>query len=105
MTPEKQEAILQAAIDTWGVNSQMMMAFGECGEFVALAGRHVQGRLTPEAIIDEIADVTIMMRQMAKIYGLRAVEQRIEYKLLRLQLRIDTCEIAEVIEVSADSKE
>lgn len=89
MTELEQEEILQRAIDTWGRHEQEQMAIGECGEFLALFGRKVQGRLTREAMVDEIADVTIMMRQMARIYGEDLVKVRIQYKLRRLEEKLN----------------
>ena len=87
--PPAADAILRKALDTWGEFEQEQMAFGECGEFVALAGRKVQGRMTAEAMVDEIADVTIMMRQMAHLYGLGLVHERIQYKLNRLTAKLE----------------
>ncbi|WP_306600739.1 hypothetical protein [Geothrix sp. 21YS21S-2] len=83
------DAILHKALKTWGQHEQEQMAFGECGEFVALAALKVQGRLTTEAVVDEIADVTIMMRQMAHLYGLAQVEERIRFKLDRLAKKLE----------------
>lgn len=78
---DKHKAIMEKAVETWGVEDQFMMAIGECGEFVTLAGRHVQGRLDKEQIIDEVADVLVMMHQMALIYGEQEVRDRIEFKM------------------------
>lgn len=72
---------LHAIVARYGPESQWAMALGECGEFIALEGRRIQGRLKPCDVIDEIADVTIMMRQMALIYGAEKVEARVKYKL------------------------
>lgn len=80
---------LDQAIATWGLYEQKQMAVGECGEFLALYGKEVQGRALPEHYHDEIADVMIMMEQMAKIYGYEQVLARKEYKMARLQVRID----------------
>jgi len=81
MIDEEDLHILDSAIETWGKFSQFQMAFGECGEFIALAGRIVQDRATNEEIIDEVADVTIMMRQIAISVGEDAVRKRIKYKM------------------------
>lgn len=82
------DQLLRMAIEKWGSGPQTQMAFGECGEFVTLAGKMAQGRATAEDVIDEIADVTIMMRQMALLYGLSGVERRIAFKLDRLQKKL-----------------
>lgn len=87
MITEKQRQILQRAVDLYGHESQIQMAFGECGEFITLAGRRVQGRMKPQDMISEIADVIITMHQMAMIHGEDAVKAEIESKLCRLNLQ------------------
>ncbi len=64
------------------------MAFGECGEFVTLAGRMVQGRASEEDFIDEIADNILMMAQMRRMFGEEKVDARLAYKMDRLKSRI-----------------
>lgn len=81
---EVTENMFVKATETWGDDAQWAMAIGECGEFVTLEGLRVQGRLTDEKVIDEIADVIIMMLQMRKRFGEGAVDERIKYKLNRL---------------------
>lgn len=87
---EEQHKILDAAIQTWGEQAQEAMAVGECGEFIALQGRKAQGRTTPEDWVSEIADVYIMMEQMAKMHGYLTVQQAIDYKLNRLKARLES---------------
>jgi hypothetical protein len=42
-----------------------------------------------DKIVDEIADVTIMMEQLALIYGYGDVQRRIKFKHDRLAERVD----------------
>lgn len=87
-TPE-QDAILADAFKTWGYDSQLQMAFGECGEFIALAGRIKQGRCTEDDMVSEIADVTIMMRQIGKMFfHEERIQAMIDYKMDRLAKRL-----------------
>ncbi len=83
------DRILKRAIAVYGSESQIQMAFGECGEFVALAGKAAQGRLIAEDWIDEIADVTILMAQMRNIFGPELVDERIFFKMNRLETRLN----------------
>lgn len=80
--------VYEAAIEQWGVHAQKMMAVGECGEFLAEFGREVQGRSSPEKMIDEIADVMIMMNQMAMIYGEDEVRKRIDVKVNKVKTKL-----------------
>ena len=88
------ERVLLSAIETLGVDSQIEHMIEEAGELIVAImelkrnkGKH-KGRVS--AVIDEIADVYIMIHQMALIFGVEAVQQRIEYKMQYLsQLIID----------------
>jgi NTP pyrophosphatase (non-canonical NTP hydrolase) len=79
-----QIATLNNALETWGKHEQEQMAVGECGEFLTLFGRKVQGRATDEDFIEEIADVMVMMEQMALIYGYDQVQYAVDHKMRRL---------------------
>jgi hypothetical protein len=80
--------VLRSAILTWGETDQFNMAFGECGEFVALCGRRAQGRATKEDFRSEIADVIIMMAQMREIFGPEKVDAMINFKIDRLKQKL-----------------
>lgn len=88
---EEQDKTLHVALTVWGRAAQEAMAIGECGEFLALQGKRAQGRATSEDWISEIADVMIMMEQMAKIHGYDEVQKMVEYKMNRLRLRLESC--------------
>lgn len=83
-----QRTVLLGAVQAWGIESQFQMAFGECGEFVALAGRRAQGRATDEEFISEIADVIVMMAQMREKFGPKRVDAMVDFKIDRLKGRI-----------------
>ena len=80
--------VYETALNTWGIPAQKMMAVGECGEFLAEIGREVQRRSSQEKMIDEIADVMVMMNQMAMIYGEDAVRERIKYKIEKVKNKL-----------------
>lgn len=86
---EDHKKLFQRAISTWGEESQKMMAVGECGEFLAEFGRMVQNRSSSEKMVDEIADVIIMMNQMALMFGEDAVRERIKFKLSKITAKLD----------------
>lgn len=80
------------AIRVWGEESQTQMAIGEIGEFLTTFGRLAQKRCTKEDVIDEIADVIIMMTQMALINGEEAVKERIRVKIAKIKGRLEKYE-------------
>ena len=76
--------ILEQAIVHYGKTAQLAVAIGEIGELLTVIGRDAQGRATEEDWIDEIADVTIMLRQLAIMIGVEETEARVEAKIARL---------------------
>lgn len=84
-------SIYEKALNKWGVTSQIGMMQEECIE-LALAIRKMErngGGEGLEDVIDEIADVTIMTRQMELVPGWKEkIDERIAFKLGRLNNRI-----------------
>ena len=90
-----EDIVLSEALTRWGDESQMGMAIEEAAEFIValrkcsrVGGREVSADAN-KAVIDEIADITIMARQMALIFGVAEVDQRIKYKIDRLKTRLE----------------
>ena len=83
------EDLLQEALDTWGEDAQIMMALEECGELITALTQYWRGRKTKEEVAEEIADVSIMMRQMRLIFGYQIVNEIEAGKLVRLKKRLD----------------
>ena len=85
---EKEELYLKA-IDTWGQMPQINMVNEECGELITSLARYLRGRDTADDVITEIADVSIMMEQMAVLFGKEQFEKEKERKLQRLKERLE----------------
>jgi len=82
--------ILQDAVDLWGSESQICMAAEEAGELITALmkfGRRRNGT-TAEEVIDEIADVYVMLKQLELIFDDERIKDRYQYKLRRLKERI-----------------
>jgi len=86
------DAILDQAIQTWGVDAQVEMLLEECIE-LSLAIQKLK-RLRGDKqqkfdnLIDELADVKIMMRQAEKIFPLELINLRVDFKMNRLKERL-----------------
>lgn len=81
-----EEEIYQAAINRWGVDAQIAMTMGECGELIAeLNRRFVQNRDNLENVYGEIADVEIMLGQLRFILGDQPIDSAKQAKLERLK--------------------
>lgn len=77
------------AVHHYGAEHQKKKAIEEMGELITAISREQDGRATPEQVITEIADVQIMMRQLAIIYGADKVVKEIDRKQRRLLRRMD----------------
>lgn len=90
MSKKEEHEVLQKAIDTWGILSQVMMVFEECGELISILAKAHRGRAENNAaIITEIADVSIMVEQMALYFGYDEYLAERERKLERLKERLN----------------
>jgi len=86
---ESEVKIMQTAFERWGLNAQAGQAIEECAELIVVLQKYINRTLKPdiETILDEIADVEVMLAQMRIILGINdnALRRRIEYKLERLE--------------------
>lgn len=82
------QEIYRQAVEEYGIEPQRKMAIEEMAELTNALMKQDRGRNTEADVIEEIADVTIMMQQLAIIYGPSAVQEQIEYKTQRLALRL-----------------
>lgn len=77
------------AVNHYGPEHQKKKAVEEMGELITALMREQDNRATPEEVITEIADVQIMIRQLAIIYGLDKVAEEMQRKQRRLLRRMD----------------
>jgi NTP pyrophosphatase (non-canonical NTP hydrolase) len=84
------QELYELALDKYGVENQLNQLQEECAELIVAVNKH---RRTPfndiKVIIDECADVLIMIDQIANIYDIEDdIEDRIQFKLNRLKERL-----------------
>lgn len=84
MTKE-QEQQCRAILAHFGAGTQKKKCIEECAELIDAILKQESARTTYNDVCSEIADVMIMCRQMAYIYGEREVEDEITRKLERTQ--------------------
>ena len=87
---EAEIQIMQAALDQWGLNAQVGQTVEECAELIVALQKYVNRTPQPgrvENILDEIADVEMMLAQMRLVLSIddNALRNRIEYKFERLK--------------------
>lgn len=80
--------LLNKAIEMWGNDAQLEMIIEECIELALAIQRLKRKKGDSEQkiadVIDEIADVKIMVRQGELIFGSEAVNERVDFKMKRL---------------------
>lgn len=88
MTRTEQEKIMKKALDHYGVDAQIDKCIEECAELINALCKYKQKRCQEHDVITEIADVTIMMWQMADVFGYEKTTDEYLFKLNRLKDRI-----------------
>lgn len=90
MTYEERRPIYEAAIAHYGENCQIWKAIEEMAELAKeISSLQTKDSAYREDIVDEIADVTIMMEQLRLIFNANDdVQKRIDFKVRRLAQRI-----------------
>ncbi len=78
------EQIYQATLAKWGEEAQYDQAVEECAELIAALKHYRRGKIDRQAVIDELADVSLMLGQLTWMFGQRDVEQAIAAKLRKL---------------------
>lgn len=100
MTTEERRALLDRAITAYGAPAQMDMAVEEMAELtkalckVKRVSCAAEAKAVLENVVEEMADVQIMLDQLRIIFGRSTAEAK-EYKLERLKKRLDTATAAE----------
>lgn len=88
MSNEEKRKIYNTALNQWGLVNQVFMVVEECGELLNVLAKAKRSRVTQEEIITELADVSIMVEQMAFFYGEKNFIAEKERKLERLKKRL-----------------
>ena len=87
MEKEEIKKLFKKAISTWGTDAQTTMLFEEIGELTAAMAQYIRGRKSESDVITELADVSIMVEQIALMLGYDKYEEE-NRKLIRLEERL-----------------
>lgn len=81
----KYHDIYRAALAKWGEEAQFDQAVEECAELIAALKHFKRNKVDQQQIIDELADVALMVGQLSFMLGEDRVEKAIESKLSKLK--------------------
>ena len=84
------EEIYQATLDKWGEDAQYDQAVEECAELITAPKHFRRGKIDQQAVVDELADVTLMIGQLTWMFGPTEVEAAIKEKLAKLDRLLTT---------------
>jgi NTP pyrophosphatase (non-canonical NTP hydrolase) len=85
------DGVYRRAVTLWGPQFQAMMLAEECGELVAAMSQYLRGRVAAEKVVEETADVHIMLAQIPHILGgnpddfRKAISKQVAAKKWRLE--------------------
>lgn len=77
------------ALSEWGYEAQRNMLIEEIGELLNAFAKFPRGRSSMGDVIEELADVSIMVEQMALHFGWSRYKTIREQKLQRLKERLE----------------
>ena len=85
---EAERALFNKALVEYGIGSQKMMAIEECAELTNALAKLARGRVSQADIITELADVSIMVDQLAIFFGENVFIEERNRKMRRLEERL-----------------
>jgi NTP pyrophosphatase (non-canonical NTP hydrolase) len=77
--------IYRATLQKWGAEGQYDQAVEECAELIAVLKHYRRGKADAAAVINELADVRLMVGQLTFMFGEGEVERAVAAKLEKLQ--------------------
>ena len=89
MELEERKKIYENAIKTWGEDAQINMVYEECGELITALAQFKRGRTSHHDVMTELADVSIIVEQIATMMHYGEFEKERDRKLNRLKERLE----------------
>lgn len=98
---EAERALFNKALVEYGIGSQKMMAIEECAELTNALAKLARGRVSQADIITELADVSIMVDQLAIFFGENVFIEERNRKMRRLEERLRACKVYDQREMNS----
>lgn len=77
--------LYQRTVETWGEQAQYDQAAEECAELIAALLHYRRAKVDKQQVVDELADVTLMVGQLTWMFGRQQVEAAVIRKRQKLQ--------------------
>ncbi len=81
--------LYKKTVEKWGEEAQYDQAIEECAELITALQHLKRKKNDRQAVIDELADVTLMLGQLTWMFGENQVQKAIVSKLKKLTILLD----------------
>ena len=81
----KYRDIYARTLDKWGEKAQYDQAVEECAELIIALQHFVRGKADSDSVIDELADVYLMVGQLTYMFGEQKLNVAVEKKITKLK--------------------
>ncbi len=81
--------LYKKTVEKWGEEAQYDQAIEECAELITALQHLKRKKNDRQAVIDELADVTLMLGQLTWMFGENQVQQAIGFKLKKLSILLE----------------
>jgi len=76
-------------IEKWGEEAQYNQMTEECAELIATLQHFSRGKASSDDVVNELADVFLMVGQLTYMFGEDQLTAAVEKKIAKLQLLLD----------------
>ena len=80
-------------IDKWGEKAQYAQAIEECAELIATLQHFARGKVDRGVVIDELADVYLMVGQLIYMFGEEDFAFAVKKKIIKLHELLNNDEV------------
>jgi NTP pyrophosphatase (non-canonical NTP hydrolase) len=84
----EQEIVLRKAVELWGGSFQRDVLIEECAELINAVVHERRGRCSNREILEELADVYVVVYQLGLQLGLTEMFSIVDKKISRLEERV-----------------
>jgi len=81
--------IYAKTIQKWGERAQFDQAVEECAELIATLKHFARGKVSEDIVVDELADVYLMIGQLTYMFGEEKLSAAVEKKIDKLHKLLD----------------
>ncbi len=84
--------VYRETINKWGEEAQYDQMIEECAELIVAIKHFKRGKTNQQTVIDELADITLMLGQLTWMFGAENIDTAVQNKLNKLQKLLDSPE-------------